>query len=332
MELRKVQLTGGSSITVTLPKPWIEKSKIQAGDVVGCSEQPDGSLAIHPRIKGERPIQAYEFEAAGGSDPLFRQIVAAYLMGYDSIKVTSRRPLAPELRATIRHAVRRIMGLEIVDEQPSSVTIQDFLDPREFQIEKALRRMTVLTQSMQEEAVAFIRKPPTTPTADDRDDEIDRLYWLVNKQFHAILRDSTYASKMNINASQALNYLLAARLVERTADHADRIAKQAHSIPRNKLPESMVDRLEKQARRAMESFQLALQIFFRKNVAQANELISDVEKFLPSQERLIRDAAELGGETVAHLSFIIESIGRTAAYAEDICEVAINHVVASDAP
>ena len=332
MELRKVQLTGGSSITVTLPKPWIEKSKIAPGDVVGCSEQPDGSLAIHPKIKGERSIQAYEFEATGATDALFRQVIAAYLMGYDSIKVTSRRPLAPEMRSTIRSAVRRIMGLEIVDEQPSSITIQDFLDPREFQIEKAVRRMSVLTQSMQEEAVSAIRKAPVATPADDRDDEVDRLYWLVNKQFHAILRDSTYAAKMGITASQALNYLLAARLIERTADHADRIVRQAQLLPRAKMPDALLERVEKQAKRSTESFQAALQIFFKRNVAQANDLINENEKFQALQERLLRDAAELGGETVAHLAFIIESIGRTAAYAADIGEVAINHFVASQAP
>ncbi|MBI2077920.1 MAG: phosphate uptake regulator PhoU [Euryarchaeota archaeon] len=332
MELRKVQLTGGSSITVTLPKAWIQKARISPGDVVSCSEQPDGTLAIRSHLQGERATQTYEFEAAGSGDALFRQVVAAYLMGYDSIRVTSRRPLTPSMRATVRSAVRRIMGLEIVDEQPMSITMQDFLDPREFQIEKALRRMSILTQSIQEEAAAAIRRPPATASPDDRDDEVDRLYWLVNKQFHAILRDSTYAAKMGLNASQALNYLLAARLVERTADHAERIVRQAHQLTRTRLPDALLERIEKQAHRAFAGFQSSLQIFFKRNAAQANELIGEMEKFHALQERLLRDAGELGGETVAHLAFVIESIGRTAAYASDIGEVAINHFVAGQAP
>jgi phosphate uptake regulator len=333
VELRKVQLTGGSSITVTLPKPWIAKAKIGPGDVVGCVEQPDGSLAIHPHIQNGRKVEAYEFEAPEGhSDYLFRKLIAAYLMGYDLIKITSKRPLTADARSTIRQAVRRLMGLEIVEEQPSSITIQDFLDPRELHLEKALRRMAVLAQAMQEEAAQLVHKPPVTsaPTVDDRDDEVDRLFWLVNKQYHAILRDTSYAAKVELNASQALNFLLAARLIERTADHADRIADQARQLGRAKVPETFLDRLEKQARRANELFQSAINALVRRDSLKANDIINEANKFVPTQERILKDALELGSETVSHLVLIIESIGRTAAYAADMGELAVNHKVASE--
>src|SRR5688500_5655154 len=114
MELRKVQLTGGSSITVTLPKSWIEKSKIRAGDVVGCVEQPDGSLNVTPHIKGERPNQQYTIEIQNDEGSyLFRKIIAAYLTGYDTIRLTSKGPIGTNARLQVRLAVRRIMGLEI---------------------------------------------------------------------------------------------------------------------------------------------------------------------------------------------------------------------------
>lgn len=331
MDLRKVQLTGGSSIAVTLPKSWIEKSRLQPGDVVGCTQQPDGSLAIHAHAKGERELQRYVVEAGEEeAEYLFRKIVAAYLSGYDVIAVTSRRPLPPAARLSIREAVRRIMGLEIVEEEPNSITVQDFLDPREFHMDKALRRMSMLTQAMQEEAFQALLdpQPDVLRSLKDRDDEVDRLYWLVNKQYHAMLRDASYAAKMDLTASQALNFLLAARLMERTADHAARIAEQALQVPQGKQTDAFMARLEKEGRRAADLFKEAVQTFLKKDAKKANAVIDAADAFLRSQEKLLKDAAALGGEPVSHLAFIIESVSRTAAYAADIGEVAINHKVA----
>lgn len=332
MDLRKVQLTGGSSITVTLPKSWVDKTKLQPGDVVGCTQQPDGSLAIHAHVKGEREVQRYHVEV-GDEDPeyLFRKIVAAYLMGYDAIVVSSKRPLSSAARLAIRQGVRRIIGLEIVEEEPTSVTVQDFLDPREFHMDKALRRMSMLTQAMQEEAFSALRDPGSdvVHSLKDRDDEVDRLYWLVNKQYHAMMRDVSYAAKMDLTASQALNFLLVARLVERTADHADRIAQQALHLQRGKNLDAFVTRLDKEGRRAAEMFRESIQIFLKKDAKRANQLIDDATEFAKGQEKLLKDAAVLSAEAMSHLAFIIESIGRTAAYAADICEVAINHKVAA---
>ena len=332
MDLRKVQLTGGSSITVTLPKSWVDKAKLQPGDVVGCTQQPDGSLAIHAHVKGDREVQRYHVEVADEPpEHIFRKIVAAYLMGYDAIVVASKRPLSSNARVAIRHGVRRIIGLEIVEEEPTSITVQDFLDPREFHMDKALRRMAMLTQAMQEEAFQALRDPRAEilRSLKDRDDEVDRLYWLVNKQYHAMMRDVSYAAKMDLSASQALNFLLVARLIERTADHADRIAHQALDLQRGKNLDAFVTRLEKEGRRAAEAFAGSVQTFLKKDAKRANAIIDEAEDFAKGQEKLLKDAAVLSAEAMSHLAFMIESIGRTAAYAADIAEVAINHRVAA---
>lgn len=332
MDLRKVQLTGGSSITVTLPKSWVEKTALQPGDVVGCTQQPDGSLSIHAHAKGEREVQRYVVDVADEqSEYVFRKVIAAYLMGYDAIVVTSKRPLTPATRATIRQAVRRIIGLEIVEEEPHSVTVQDFLDPREFHMDKALRRMVMLTQAMQEEAFTALREPSPDLLASlkDRDDEVDRLYWLVNKQYHAMLRDVSYAAKMEMSPTQALNFLLVARLVERTADHAASIAHHASALERSRQTDAIITRLEKEGRRAADLFREAIQTFLKKDAKKANAIVDAGEDFARTREKLLKDVAALGGEPVSHLALILESIGRTAAYAADVGEVAINHKVAS---
>ncbi len=332
MELRKVQLTGGSSLTVTLPKTWAEKADLQAGDVVGCSEQPDGSMAITPHAKGEREVQTYHLRTEGAdTESLFRQVLSAYLNGFDAITVTSPDSLSPDARAAVQRAKNRIMGLEIIEEDPRSITVQDFLDPKEFHVDKALRRIQMLTQAMQQEANDLLLSPDTRQRASvrDRDDEVDRLFWLINKQFHALLRDVSYASKMDLSPSQVHNFRLVARLSERTADHANRVAGEAIKIPREEENEAFIAELAQAWRRATGLFEDAVDTFRHHEAAEADGVIRQANAFQEEQTELLKRATDFGAEAVAHMAFIIESIGRTAAYAANIAELAINHEAAA---
>lgn len=334
MELRKIQLTGGSSYTVTLPKEWVAKSNLEAGDAVAFSPQNDGSLAVYPGTRAKVLQTRYEIELAGpeSEDATFRRIIAAYLSGYDVIATKSRKPLSAGARRAVRAAAKRIIGLEVVDEDPTSIVLQDFLDPREFHMDKGLRRMQALTRAMQEDAIRAFGEDVEDVQASfaDRDDEVDRLYWMVNKQYHAVLRDPTYAQKMELNAPQALNYLLAARVIERTADHAVRIAENAASMRRDDVGAKLAHRVEKQARKAVQLFADALLAFHKRDLDVANRIIEEAHAFKSGQDAVIRESLSLGGEGTLHVAYAMESVGRTAAYAADIAETAINHRVAMD--
>ena len=48
LQLRKVQLTGGSTYAVSLPKNWAKAAGIKPGDHVQLIPQPDMSLLIVP--------------------------------------------------------------------------------------------------------------------------------------------------------------------------------------------------------------------------------------------------------------------------------------------
>lgn len=327
-----MQLTGGTSLTVTLPKTWAEKVALQAGDVVGCTEQPDGALAVMPHAKEERNLRTFEFTADGqGGEALFRKVIAAYLNGFDAIKVTSKESLAPEARQAVQRAKTRVMGLEVIEEDLASITVQDFLDPKEFHIDKALRRMQMLTQTMQQEANDLLVTPSGAQmeAVEERDDEVDRLFWLINKQFQALLRDGSYAAKMELTPSQAQNFLLVARLCERTADHANRIAQEAISIPRTKEREAFLNDLAETWRLTTGLFEDSVDTFRRHDIDTADRVIARSNDVQNEQAALLKRSTDFGPEAVAHLAFIIESIGRTAAYAGNIAEIAINHDLAT---
>ena len=72
MEIRRVQVTGGASFVVTLPKDWAEAQKIAKNDPVGLIVQPDGTLLITKKIT-EDPVQRIkEIDSSTLGDPAFR--------------------------------------------------------------------------------------------------------------------------------------------------------------------------------------------------------------------------------------------------------------------
>ncbi|HWG90551.1 MAG TPA: phosphate uptake regulator PhoU [Candidatus Thermoplasmatota archaeon] len=334
MEMRKVQITGGCSFTVTLPKGWVESVHLKAGDVVGLSQQPDGSLLLRARPTGGRTARTYHWMLKSEApEHVFRKLIAIYLMGYDVIKVTGKPRLTPQIRATLQEAGRRTIGLEVVDEDPSGLTLQDFLDPAEFSLERGLRRMLHLTQGMLTEALERVhtRDPAALKALMARDDEVDRLYWMINKQYHALLQDSAFHERMGLTATQALNYLLAARLVERMADHATRIAENLLELEGN-LPQAFEARVVSQGNRAIQLVRDASAAFFKKSVPEANATIDAVDIYHKEQHALLEEALELRRGSLVHIAYILESQNRIAAYAADLAETAINHKVAAVEP
>lgn len=331
VELRKIQLTGGSSYTVTLPKEWVAKSELGAGDIIGFVPQADGSLAILPHARQDTPASRFDVDLnSEDTDAAFRTIVAAYLNGFDVIRVRSKRTLSPAMRRAVRQAGKRIIGLQIVEEEPNMIILQDFMDPKEFHIDKALRRMQAIARTMQDDALRAFQGPLDEHDSnfEERDDEVDSLYWIINKQYHAILRDATYAHKMGLNAKQAFNHLMVARLVERTADHASRIAENIAALHGSGIQQKLENRIEKQARRAVQLFSDALQSFHKTDVDAANRILRDVGSFKSTQHSVTKESLSLGGEDILHIALALDSIARTAAYAADVAENAINHKVA----
>lgn len=332
-ELRKLQVTGGSSLAITLPKPWIGRSGLKAGDAVGCVVRPDGTLLVTPRPDRRREARSLRLDAGEeGPEGLFRRLVGAYLNGVDVLQVGSRGPMRPEQRASVREAVRRAMGLEVVDEAASSVTIQNFLDPTEFPLEKGLRRMSALARQMHADAVAPLGAVigPSDRTMDERDGEVDRLFWLVNRQYHTLLRDARLADDIGATPSEALHFLLVARLVERTADHAVRIAENLAELEGTRLDGGLAGELRAFDERCLEVFRDGLASFFERDAAKANRAIDAAHALAPMRRELVHRVMELRGPPAVALAYVVESAERSAMYGGDAGEIALQHIVARE--
>ncbi len=104
MEIRRVQMTGGSSYIITLPKEWIKASNIKKNDPIGLLIQSDGTLLITSNMKQEQLYKVKEFDTSKISKQTFllRQLIGAYIAGHTSIIVKSPSRMPVELRNIIK--------------------------------------------------------------------------------------------------------------------------------------------------------------------------------------------------------------------------------------
>jgi phosphate uptake regulator len=330
IETRKVQQTGGSSYIVSLPKEWIDRHGIQAKDTIGILPQPDGNLMITPYIHSEQYVKetSFDIDEINNSDFLFRLLIGAYIMGYSIIKIKSSKKFQHQARSTIESFINIAMGPEIIEETSNSILIKDLLDPKEMPFDKTIKRMYILAQNMHEDAVRALENGNKNLAEQviNRDDQIDRLNWLVERQAHIVLRDIILCQKMNITLEDASNYQLISRFLERIADHAVKIAKSVLRINFEKIDKNLLNEITNASKLSLDLLNLSLDAWLQKSLSLANENIESIEKLTSKCEK-IEFSERNSAEFVVEIGYIIESIRRTGEYSSDISEIIINNLI-----
>ena len=137
MDLRKIQRTSGGTFFVCLPKEWADRNGLDRGSVVSVTETADGQLAVNPRQRIER---APHVAVITPTPLLDREIIEKYLLGYDSVRIEGKGRISPVVRERLKQAASRLVGLEIVEEDHSTIVMQCLLEPSTFPPQKILRR------------------------------------------------------------------------------------------------------------------------------------------------------------------------------------------------
>ena len=335
MEIRKVQITGGSSYIVSLPKQWIKSLNIQKNDPVGLIVQPDGSLMITPKISEESVRRTRIFEVGATTDCtyLLRLLVGAYVAGFTVIRLESKGRLPPFVLQLVREFTQMAIGQEVVGETDSSITIKDLLNPVEMPFENTTKRMHVLARGMQQDAMAAIRGRDAALAEDviTRDTEVDRLHWLIARQDNLILTDATLSRRMGITATQAAYYFQVSRIIERIADHATRVAYNALALIDREAEAATLDLMDEASTLALDIFSWSMEAFHAGDIKKANATLQRVRDLEEKTRDINTRVLQFEAVEAIPAGQIADSIRRIGEYSGDICESVINYLVGQEA-
>src|SRR6056297_1810363 len=229
METRKVQLTGGSTFTVSLPKEWATENGVEAGSEVEFHRE-SNALVLTPRRESGRTEGTLEIGDLQG-DRLTRAVMTMYVSGFDIVTLEGDSITADQ-RQAIRDAAQGLVGVEVIEETSDRVVVQDLLDSSELSVDNAVTRMRLIALGMLEDAVTGLLENDDDLAASvvDRDDDVDRLWFVVSRVFRATLRSPSATEELGIPREVCFDYHSSARQLERIADHAAKIAKLAEQL------------------------------------------------------------------------------------------------------
>jgi len=334
MQLRKLQMTGGASYTVSLPKNWVKQQGLKMGDVVSVLERPDSSLTIAPHSKlpsGEEKASEITLTPTKEQerDEILRNLVAQYLAGYDVLRIRFPASARADVRTYLKEAARRMfVGAEIIEESKDELIVQCISSYSDFPTPRVIARMSLIAKLMLRDAVDALRNRDRGLAEEvvKRDDEVDRFYLFIVRQLTLAVLSRSVIQQIGLSDPRdCLVYRVVSKGLERVADHAAGIAKLSETL-RTNLPPRLADELSKVSGLASTILDDALKALFRVDAPLANKSIESAKTLVKEAEALTARLFELklDPQTVVALRMALESLKRTAEYSQDISEMAIN--------
>ena len=321
MMLRKVQEMGGATLLVSLPKEWANASLVRKGSLVSIEPSSDGGLMIYPARQSDDEKSEKELEIAYPSkfsnEGLPNEITAAYLLGYDLIRIKGRYKIAPKDRERIIASMKRLIGLEVVEEDAYSITSQFLVDNRAVEPSKIFKRISALVRAMILDSIKQYASEESTQFASvaQRDDEVDRLHFLLVRLLRTAIREPRSAGAFGLTAIECLDYRVAANSLETAGDYAVELADSLSKMGllEKKYLESMLkigellDLMQDNATRS----------FVRKDFTLAQNVFNSYSTI----ENLLKEIRGVTGDSLARVLHFSDTIERIARCQRDIADL-----------
>jgi phosphate uptake regulator len=331
-EQRKLQVTGGSTFILSLPKEWVTRNQLRKGGLMVLREQDDGSLSIAPsklEKQGRRDEAFIRVLPNDNPDAVMRKAISAYLVGYDilHIRTQGQQPLAVGLRNYLKNFARNyLVGTEIVTDAPTDLVLQILLNYPELSVESALRRMAIIATSMHREAVGCLENLDysAAKAVINTDREVNRFSLYIVRLLKLAVSNQRIIKEIGLdNPRECLGYRLITKSVERTADHATKIAENTLFLKTAINPE-LLERIRKLSSLAISMFESAVEALFGHDYNLAESVIEKISQIHKLEKDAVLCSHNVQIDQTPNLRLLIESIRRTAEYASDISEVVLN--------
>ena len=223
--MRKLQVTGGSTVIVSLPKEWIKANNLGKGDFVNLEELASGDLRLSS-IQSRASKKVATIDCCEHMKGLRDLMIGAYLSGADVIKISCKNKIPRGTRSDVREFLRDTRGMEIEVDDDKEIRIISILNPSELRLQVSINRMYILISSLVNDAMDVLLGEPIDLLSDidDRERQIDARRLLLERQVAASLQLPSVERKLGVDRFSAMEHANIARILERMGDHATRLA------------------------------------------------------------------------------------------------------------
>lgn len=326
-EVRKVQLTGGATYTISLPKTWIVNNFIQAKDSLRIDWRPSGALRITPIDMAENNYQRAILSCSDiTAGSLHDHLMGAYISGADEILITNLEKNNMQYRAELRRFLKNTRGFEIIDEEDSTIRMVCLLNSGEMPLHASLNRMYSQLVSLMRDILSAFDGEGKEIIEDvaEREADVDAMLYLVERQVRVALDSHLVASSLKVSRHQALEYSNLARSLERMMDHAFQIGTyllefEMPNLSLDSAPLCAVPQLLE----ALKELMINIRTKQSTRIESARNELKQAQQLLElHEEGLMRSNKKAA--TIIFEFKLSESLRRQCAYARDFGEILLN--------
>ena len=278
----------GSSILVSLPKEWIDANELSKSNQVEI-ETNQNNLSIRTQLS-KRPSKEVEISyPLSEGEGIVPTITGAYLLGFDVIRIVGKSSISINDRENVRGSMRKLVGLEIIDEDATNISVQFLLDETSINPQNILKRMSSIALGMFNDVVLALKNGDKTnlETIANRDAEINRQYFLLVRLIRSTIMDTRLAGIFNLENIDILDYRIAANTLEIAGDT---VVELSQSLIKSNLSKVELKKLHDFAK-DMEEIQ-----------------IKSIDSFISNNRTLAIDAIRLQRNNATKISKIRSSL------------------------
>jgi len=282
------------------------------------AEREDGCLIVDPRLPkaGERRTTTIQME-----QNLRWEITSKYLLGFDEICIVSKEPITNDQRDDLKKIIKRFVALEVTEEDNNQIVVRCLVDPATLPVNTAMRRMHLIASRMINDSLKayFEGAKDVADEVVQRDEEVDRLFFLIVRELRSAVQYPRMSEMMNITPVEALDFRLAAQYIERIADLAVDIALRVE----DPIDASLRKKIKPIVEKVSEMFSDAFNNLFKFNPKKVTTVI-EAEKELISETAKLRQhiVATPNGQPQTQV-LVVDSLLRMGEAAKDIVDLAL---------
>ena len=328
VDRRKVQKVGFSTMSVSLPSAWIKKHSVLPGDTLLIKPERDGSLKLMvDQLDIGEARKEYVINADACDEPgmIERLVVGSYILGRDSLQISSSNRVKPDHLCEIRGVTRKLIGMGILEEKPNTILLQCSIDPSKFTIGTLGRRLSTIADTMLSETIqAFFKSDVSlAKEAISREEEADKIYYLAVRLLLSAQTSLEVAEQIGVTEPLDLpTGRLLLQYSQFVADYVKEMAKMIidFDVYRSSITTELTEEICSVGKCSLEIFEKATDCVFTKDIRIASRVIEAEHSIKLQTDNLMQRMPEVPflRAIVSSLSMILEVCTHIAGVAIDL--------------
>ena len=289
METRKLVKSGLSSHVVALPHDFIRENKLQRGDTIHIHRKSPHSLelTVKPESKNTEPKNRIKDIHIGKHNFHYiqREIIKAYVNNFDEIVVHLS---SPSDATKIKECVRYLVALEVVQEDNKKIVAKDFLNYKDKEVERTLRRIEHIVCSMNQDLKEIEKDQQLAQIIFERDLEVNRLSFLAMRILFVAANHPDISTSLQLNSSSILRLWNTNMHLEKIGDCAKRLGRELgeSALPNKKALYALLDQLVAHYKETFNAIHKNDQEQMDRSIERRFELLKDIDSYIEKNNSL----------------------------------------------